>query len=361
MHTVSTWGRIAAARGGGTDRDHHPGHPAQGGRTPAATGTRGADGMSNTQARIVRQLRARIVGELGLGTLVPGDRIPGVRELAHEFGAHERTVARAVRTLGREGLLDVRPRSGAYVASDAHLVGWPPPRTEAWLVDVLAVALEHGVLATELPDRLRLCLDSVRLSVACVECNVDQRQWLCAELERAYGVETLPVDWADVAGGDIPADVGRADLVVTTAFHTDEVRRFAERAGKPWVAVLPCNAFDAEVSRQLARGPVRFVVADPHYAAKLRVMHGGRAGAANLLPLVVGRDDVTQIPAGAPVYVTRAARDRLGCEPALAARAADAEPAFSRQTAHALFAIILRTNVAALRARGLDPTAQSGV
>jgi len=50
------------------------------------------------------------------GRLVPGSRLPTVRDLAVELGLAPNTVARAYRELETAGILETRGRQGTFVA-----------------------------------------------------------------------------------------------------------------------------------------------------------------------------------------------------------------------------------------------------
>ncbi len=57
------------------------------------------------------QLRREILG----GSLVQGDRLPAERALSERFGVARGTVREALARLSEEGLIEIRPGSGAYV------------------------------------------------------------------------------------------------------------------------------------------------------------------------------------------------------------------------------------------------------
>lgn len=219
-------------------------------------GCRDEPRMSPARADVVERLRRRVAASLRLGALRPEDRLPGLRELAREFGVTQRTTAGAFRELEREGLVEVRARSGAYVARDAISPGWLLPRFREWLAGVLVEGIDRGVPAPDLPERVRRCLETLRLRAACVECNAGQLEWMCAELQRDYGFETASVDLAHIADGPLPPELRRADLLVTTAFHAAEIQRLAERLRKPRVTVVLRVDSVAEVTQSLARARV---------------------------------------------------------------------------------------------------------
>ena len=68
------------------------------------------------QAERIRQgIADSIEALIANGTLRPGDRLPSERDLAKLFGLGRPTVREAIRLLEQRGLLEMRPRSGAYV------------------------------------------------------------------------------------------------------------------------------------------------------------------------------------------------------------------------------------------------------
>lgn len=64
-------------------------------------------------------VRARIAD----GTARPGDRLPSVRRLSDELGVNPATIVAAYRILAREGLVESRQGSGAFVAADGAARG----------------------------------------------------------------------------------------------------------------------------------------------------------------------------------------------------------------------------------------------
>ena len=62
------------------------------------------------------QLRSQIIDGIRGGRLLPGTRLPTVRELAAQLGMAVNTVARAYRELESAGILETRGRFGTFVA-----------------------------------------------------------------------------------------------------------------------------------------------------------------------------------------------------------------------------------------------------
>ena len=63
------------------------------------------------------QLMQQVRHAIETGVLAHGDVLPGIRSLAEELVVSHNTVAKAYTELSREGLLDVRHGSGAYVTA----------------------------------------------------------------------------------------------------------------------------------------------------------------------------------------------------------------------------------------------------
>jgi GntR family transcriptional regulator len=65
---------------------------------------------------IYLQLMEQIKHAVETGALRPDEQLPTIRKVAEELAMNPNTVARAYRELEREGVIEVRHGSGAYVA-----------------------------------------------------------------------------------------------------------------------------------------------------------------------------------------------------------------------------------------------------
>lgn len=298
---------------------------------------------------IAGKLRQRLVSELHLGLRRPGDRMASTRELAQEFGADHRVVLAAYRDLERDGLVEFRPRSGVYVAETALAGGASLTRLAAWALEVFVQGLARGVPAPELPERLRRCLETLRLHATCIECNLDQVHSLCEELHRDYGLETTPLEIQALEAEDDASrrQLRRTDLLVTTPFHAAAVKRVAERAGKPWFAIALASDLIEEMTRLLQQGPVYIVGTDVRFRDKVRAIFAPVPNSENMHVMILGEDDLVGIPPDAPTYVMKRAREVLGTPPNLA-HLRPLDRVFSQESARELLRFVLQANVAAL-------------
>ena len=63
------------------------------------------------------------------GTLIPGTRIPSLRQLSQQLSVSITTVMEAYRVLEDRGVVEVRPQSGHYVRLDPRSAPPEPSRT----------------------------------------------------------------------------------------------------------------------------------------------------------------------------------------------------------------------------------------
>ena len=307
--------------------------------------------MTDRSADIVDVLRRRVLRGLQGGTLRAGDRLPSARELGAEFEADHRTVLSAYRELVGEGLVELRPRGGIYVAAPHGTSGTVPLPSEAWLIDVLAQGVAREIPVTELHEWLRRAVETLRLRAAVIQATPDQLAGLCRELEDDYGLVAAGVDAASLSGdAEMPVEVRYADLLVTTEAHEPLVRRIGTRLRKEVIVADVRPDLVGGEWRMLLRKPVYVIASDARFVELLRGYFGDIPGAGNLHFLIAGQDDPSVIPDGAPTYVTRSARERLGDAP-IRGRILPSARVFATETGREIVRFIVRRNLDVLAAR----------
>jgi DNA-binding transcriptional regulator YhcF (GntR family) len=270
--------------------------------------------------QLVARIRNRIVGEMHLGHLRAGSRLPSVRELARELSVDHRAVAASYRALETEGLVEMRGRPGVYVAQQERLGGELVGETAAWLAGVLGEARRRRISLSDFPDFVRSCTGRVRLRCACVESNADASTSICLEIEEEFGLEAVEVD----AGSLLPALAGEpldpallpdqlrsADLIVTTAFHAADVRRAAEALDTPFALVTMPEEMSRIIERHVESHGLTVIVSDPEYGRRFCSVFGGGRPESIRTVLADERPVIARLARSEPVLATRAARHRL--------------------------------------------------
>jgi DNA-binding transcriptional regulator YhcF (GntR family) len=261
------------------------------------------------------QLRDRIVGALHLGNLRAGDRLPSIRHVAAESGADARAVARAYRALEAEGLLEIRSRSGIYAAPQARVGGVLLEETAQWAARVLVEGWRRGIALAEVPQFLRRCCTARRARCAFVESCEDVIAAFTFELRDQIGLEVMSVRLPSLAPGDPPpTSLAGADLLVTTVFHSREVRPLAEALGRPLIVATVNGEMVSAVERRLRAGPLTLICADAEFGQRMATQYREVMGSDSRLRVILADDrrTIAGLERSVPVLLTRAARERLG-------------------------------------------------
>jgi DNA-binding transcriptional regulator YhcF (GntR family) len=304
--------------------------------------------MGISRELIVDTLRSRVLRGLQAGTLVAGERLPASRELAAEFDVDYRLVIAAYKALASEGLVELRPRGGIYVADAVAPRAGHPPLPEAWLAEVLTEGIAREIPGPELHEWLRRSVETLRLRAVTITTTLDQGYGLCRELRDDFGLEAdalLAEELRDAA--ESPLSLRRADLLVTTDAHAEQARALATELGRAAIVVQVRPELAGGEWALLLRRPVYAVVASEQFGEMLRRFFEGVPGIENLRILVLGRDDLEQIPAGAPTYVTQRVRAELG-DIRIPGRILPAARTIAAESAREIFTFIVRSNVEAM-------------
>jgi len=299
-------------------------------------------------------LRRRVKLGLHAGSLTTGDRLPSTRELAADFDVDHRVVVAAYHQLVAEGLVEMRPRGGIYVADIPAGAMREPMPPEHWLHGIFMQGRARDMSMRGVIDALRRATETMRLRAVVIHGVADQRTGMCTELEEDYGFEATGVNTDDLGNGHRPPELRETDLLVSTPAYEPLARRLSAQLGKQCIIADVRTDLIGGEWRLLLRKPVYVVVRDAQFRTALVEFFEGTKGKENLRVLVVDTDDIAAIPAAAPTYVTRGARDWLrthGREDDIGGRLLPNARTFSSSTAEELITFILRSNLTALGTR----------
>ncbi len=307
--------------------------------------------MNDERQSITDVMRSRILRGLHAGAINGGDRLPSARDLETEFGVDHRAMLSMYRDLAGEGLVEVRPRSGIYVANLPAGTDGVPPLPMEWIVDLFVSGIARELPVPDLHEWLRRSVETLRLRAIAIAATPDQTYGLCRELRDDYGLEMGSIELSAVQGSDVvPVELRSADLVVTTEGCVPAVQPLTRRLGKPCIVVTVREDVIGNEWQLLLRQPVYVVAESAVFVDAMLKFFASSPNVHNIRPVVIGRDDIGAIPAGAPTYVTQRARELLrGVE--IPGTILPAARLLSTQSAREIVAFIVRANLQALSVR----------
>ena len=303
------------------------------------------------RGQITNLLRQRIVRALQTGALAAEARLPSTRVIAAELDVDPRVVLSAYRELAAEGLVELRERSGVYVAAGSTATGNAPGMAEPWIVDIFAQAVAREVSPTTLLDWMQRSLTTRTLRAGVVAPSTDQLLGICRELESDFGFETEGALVATV-GADAPnapfTGSAAVDVVVTTPACAPAVAALATRLRVPLIAIDVRTDLIGLEWLDLLRNPVYVIATDVSFITLLRTFFADTPGGHNLRPVLLGRDSLSSVPPGAATYITQSARERLGDTP-IPGRVVPPARVFGVEAVRELLAFVVHKNWEAMR------------
>lgn len=260
---------------------------------------------------ITAVLRARIERAVSSGALCAGDKLPSTRSTSLELKADPRVVNAAYRNLEEEGLVEIRSRSGIYLAAAATPTNSRKPARD-WVAAVLAEGVVGGFSSRAVCDFLRDAANARRITVAVVAATLDQTAGMARELKADFGLNVVEV-LADSLqpGASLPAALRRAHFVLTTDAYGSLVKKIASYLRKPFI-VASIRPQLGEHWLRLMKRELYVIATDAKFFSLMTEYLRDAPGFSNIHMLLVGRNDLSRIPADAPTYVTQAARQKLG-------------------------------------------------
>src|SRR5262245_16140034 len=177
------------------------------------------------------QLRGLIEYGIACGQLLPGDRLPSVREMATQAGIAPMTVSSVYAELQKAGLIEAQRGSGTFVSRAA--AGFARPQILALqrrVDDLIAAASAEGIATAELTRLFNARLhrsNANRRSLRLVFVGV------YAEATRAYVAEIqrrLPR--GDTIAGITIDEFARSDVASQRALHAALLVTFAHRTAE---------------------------------------------------------------------------------------------------------------------------------
>lgn len=299
-----------------------------------------------TRSELIRYLRDHIVGGMHVGQLRAGDRLPSIRELAEQFGRNTRTVKLAYSALESEGLVEVRARSGVFVATHQILKGKTSEgRTSdevaRWMIAVVVEAWKRRVAVPKLPQFVSRLTNSRPVRCGLVEILEDGLVALEHELETEWGFNVRAV------APNAVAKTRDVDFFAATNFYAPSIHDVVDRLGKPLVALTIHPGLQQAIRDQIRHGMLTVVAVDRRFADRIRIVYSTDHPERVRFVQAGDREALASLDPSEPVLLTRAASRILGRIglPMIFPHS----PTLSAETAEALASILVRKNVESLR------------
>ncbi len=185
---------------------------------------------------IAEQIADQITTAVRTGKLRVSQRLPPVRVLAGFLRVNRNTVAKVYKALERAGVVTTTPGRGTYVATAPRV---SEPEALALLADrLLDEAAALGLTETDarvlLAERATVRRHPGSPRVGFVECNTSDLAYFSRQLTSRLRVPLVPVLLPDLR--PMAAEL---DLIATTLFHVEEVRRLAPQHEVIGLMALP--------------------------------------------------------------------------------------------------------------------------
>ena len=220
---------------------------------------------------VLDRIRERIHHGRFFGATRPGDRLPSIREIAQAEHVNRKTVAAAYLHLQREGLVQIRPRSGIYLNGEgSHSATRTLDRLRAkWLEQMYAGARAVGLDTSSILQIAHAVAAVERTRFPVIAATMREAQALAAELSQRLSLHALPlavneVDFDAAALTDAPV------VICTPWFAATAARR------APHATVVPATLSEelVQVLRRGGAGDGLLLVVTPDEEVARRVREG---------------------------------------------------------------------------------------
>ncbi len=175
---------------------------------------------------IAEQIETQLKALIRTGALQPGERLPPVRGLAGFLRVNRNTVAKVYASLERARVVTTTPGRGTFIAATAR--GSSPealiPLADRLLDETAALGLTEMDARALIMERAAARRHQNGPSIGFVECNPSDLAYFSRQLSARLRKPLVPLLLPD-----LPRAASTLDLIATTLFHVEEVRRLAPR------------------------------------------------------------------------------------------------------------------------------------
>jgi DNA-binding transcriptional regulator YhcF (GntR family) len=258
------------------------------------------------RADLIHYLRDHIIGAMHVGQLGGGDRLPSIRDVGRQLGRNSRTVRAAYTALEEEGLVEVRGRSGVFVASQEIAGDETSEETARWLSGVIVEGWKRRIAVGALPGLIQRFTSSRQVTCGLVDLIEDGIVALKHELEHEWGFDVR------VIAPDAIERTRDVDFFAATSFYAASIHAAVDALAKPLVVLTAHPGLKDALASRVRVGSLTVVAVDPHFADRIRVGYSADDPSRVRFVAADDRKTVAALDPQEPVLLTRAARRRLG-------------------------------------------------
>jgi GntR family transcriptional regulator len=191
------------------------------------------------------QIRDLLIEKIQSGKMRE-NRLPPVRSVAETLGVNPNTVLRAYNELSKEGYVNGAVGKGTFISTSPYDLRKQNRR------ELLLKAIEHSLeealsLEFTIDEYEHAVRDYIQdkkehmhnIRLIFIECNVEQLTYFTEHLDIDPHIQRVPVLLDDIRLRDKEAlkKVRSADIIVTSFYHLDEVRKYFVHMKKPIVGI----------------------------------------------------------------------------------------------------------------------------
>jgi len=226
---------------------------------------------------LFEQAREQLLTALHIGKVSAGQRLPSIRQVAQRNSINLKTALAIYQRLQKEGYIELRTGSGAYVADiDRTDLEQAYCRSILQLIRANLAAASHLKLdAQGYQSFLERFINRPRLAsvqVAVVECNHEQIHLFAHEISSRLQVRVFPVLLSQVENPDrrTARALANSDYFVTTDYHFKQVQEIAARYQKRPLQLRLNADFLTQLIDAARRGSVLMIVSNADFFPAFR-------------------------------------------------------------------------------------------
>jgi len=195
------------------------------------------------------QIKHQIKKLLIDGNLKENEKLPTERDLSKNLSVSRNTVSMAYKELVLENIIASNPGRGTFTISKPPINSYSETiNNRTKITEIIDVSINEALeLNFQLDEFKKIVSDRIEekerllknINIAFIECNYEQLYFFSKGLELGAGISIIPILVDDIykKSNEFKEKLKYIDLVVTTFFHFDEVKKFLSNQKQKVLAI----------------------------------------------------------------------------------------------------------------------------